>query len=145
MQKTTIAKGKESLKNRGWVVINLDGKVLGRAATQIADILRGKKKTIFTPHEDTGDFVVAINAQKIVLTGKKLTDKIYYKHTGFRGGIKQTTAGKLLTKDATQLVRKAVFGMLPTNKSTKHLMKKLKIYSTAEHPHISQQPKEVKI
>lgn len=143
MQKTTIAKDTDN--HRGWVLVDLKDKILGRAATRIADILRGKTKAIYTPSVDTGDFVVAINAQKIRLTGKKLTDKIYYKHTGFRGGIKSITAGKLLGKNSAELVRKAVHGMLPTNKTTKDLMKKLKVYATAEHPHQSQQPKTVEI
>lgn len=143
MQKTTLAKKEEAV--RGWVLVNLEGKILGRAATRIADILRGKTKTIYTPHVDTGDFVVAINAEKIRLTGKKWKEKIYYKHTGFIGGIKEITAEKLLQRNAAELIRKAVHGMLPKNRSNKHLMKKLKIYPAAEHPHAAQQPKTVEI
>jgi large subunit ribosomal protein L13 len=143
MQKTTIAK-KETVE-RGWVLIDLDGKVLGRAATRIADILRGKTKTIYTPHVDTGDFVVAINASKIRLTGNKLADKVYYKHTGFRGGLKEITAEKLLLKDSTQLIVKAVKGMLPKNRMQDHLLKKLKVYAEEKHPHAAQQPKAVQL
>ncbi len=143
MQKTTIAK-KESAA-RGWVLVDLDGKVLGRAATRIADILRGKTKTIYTPHCDAGDFVVAINAQKVLLTGNKPKEKIYYKHTGFRGGLKEITAEKLLLKKPEELIRKAVNGMLPKNRMQKHLLNKLKVYPSAEHPHAAQQPKTVVI
>lgn len=143
MQKSTLAK-KETVE-RGWVLVDLTDKVLGRAATRIADILRGKTKTIYTPHVDTGDFVVAINAAKIRLTGKKLGDKVYYKHTGFRGGLKEITAEKLLLKDATQLIIKAVKGMLPKNRMQDHLLKKLKVYAADQHPHAAQQPKTVQL
>lgn len=142
-QKTTLAK-KETVK-RGWVIVDLDGKILGRAATRIANILRGKNSVLFTPHEDAGDFVVAINAAKIRLTGKKLDDKIYYKHTGFRGGLKEITAGKLLQKDPTALIIKAVKGMLPKNRMQDHLLKKLKVYEADQHPHAAQQPKVLEL
>lgn len=143
MQKTTLAKEGEVPKD--WVLVNLEGKVLGRAATRIANLLRGKGKVLFTPHTDTGDFVVAINAAKIRLTGKKLQEKIYYKHTGYIGGLKETTAEKLLQRDPRALIYKAVHGMLPKNRMKDHFLKKLKIYATAEHPHAAQQPKEVKV
>lgn len=143
MQKTTLAK--KETTTRGWVLVDLDGKILGRAATKIADILRGKTKLLYTPHTDTGDFVVAINAAKIRLTGKKLTDKVYYKHSGFRGGLKEITAGKLLEKDPTALIVKAVKGMLPKNRMQDHLLNKLKVYAAAEHPHVAQQPKAIEI
>jgi len=143
MQKSTLVKN-ETL-NRGWVLVDLDGKILGRAATRIADILRGKSKVDFTPHVNHGDFVVAINAAKIRLTGNKLKDKIYYKHTGFRGGLKEITAEKLLLKDPTALIIKAVKGMLPKNRLQNHILKKLKVYAAAEHPHAAQQPKAVEI
>jgi large subunit ribosomal protein L13 len=143
MQKSTLAK-KETVE-RGWVLVDLTDKVLGRAASKIADILRGKTKVIYTPHVDAGDFVVAINAAKIRLTGKKLTDKIYYKHSGFRGGLKETPAGKLLQKDPSQLIIKAVKGMLPKNRMQDHLLKKLKVYAADKHPHTAQQPKAVEV
>jgi len=143
MQKSTLAK-KETVE-RGWVLVDLNGKILGRAATKIADILRGKTKVIYTPHMDAGDFVVAINAAKIRLTGKKLTDKVYYKHSGFRGGLKEITAGKLLLKDPTALIVKAVKGMLPKNRMQDHLLKKLKVYAEEKHPHAAQQPKAIEI
>lgn len=143
MQKTTLAK--EGEVKRNWVLVDLEGKTLGRAATRIADILRGKTKVIYTPHTDTGDFVIAVNAQKIKLTGDKLHKKIYYRHTGYIGGIKEVTAEKLLQRNPEGLIRKAVNGMLPKNRSQKHLMRKLKIYPLAEHPHAAQQPKPVEI
>ncbi len=143
MQKTTLVKKEEVERN--WVLVNVDGKILGRAATCIANILRGKNKPLFTPHEDTGDFVVVINAQKIRLTGNKLQDKIYYKHTGFRGGLKETTAEKMLQKNPTLVIEKAVYGMLPGNKMRPHLMKKLKVYAEKNHPHAAQQPKTIEI
>lgn len=143
MQKTTLVKKEEVQRN--WVLVNVEDKILGRAATQIANILRGKNKPLFTPHEDTGDFVVVINAQKIRLTGNKLQDKIYYKHTGFRGGLKETTAEKMLQKNPALVIEKAVYGMLPGNKMRQHLMKKLKVYAEKNHPHAAQQPKTVEI
>lgn len=143
MQKTTLAKQGEVTRN--WVLVDLEGKVLGRAATRIADILRGKTKRIFTPHVDTGDFVVAINARKIRLTGKKLEEKVYYKHTGYKGGLKEITAEKLLQRDPATLIRRAVHGMLPKNRLSRHLLKKLRIYPEATHPHAAQQPKPVEV
>lgn len=143
MQKTTMAT-KENAP-RGWVLVDLEDKVLGRAATRIADILRGKNKTGYISHIDIGDFVIAINASKIRLTGRKLQQKIYYKHTGFKGGLKEITAEKLLLKDPGALIQKAVKGMLPKNKIQEHLMKKLKVYAGTEHPHAAQQPKAVNV
>src|SRR3989338_2005095 len=142
-QKTTLVK-KEDVQ-RNWVLVDLDGKILGRAATRIADILRGKTKPTYTPHADTGDFVVAINAGKIRLTGNKLLEKVYYKHSGYRGGLKEITAGALLLKKPEELIRKAVKGMLPKNRTQKHTLAKLKVYASAEHPHAAQQPKPVEI
>ncbi|RPJ11346.1 MAG: 50S ribosomal protein L13 [Deltaproteobacteria bacterium] len=126
---------------RQWYLINAEGKVLGRLATQLATILRGKKKPIYTPHVDTGDFVIVVNAGKIALTGKKMKDKIYYHHSGHPGGIKATSAEKLLAKKPTEVIRLAVKGMLPKNKLARHMLSKLKVYSGPEHPHKAQQPK----
>lgn len=131
---------KKSEQDRKWLLIDLDGAVLGRAATRIANLLRGKHKPTFTPHLDMGDFVVAINAEKIRLTGKKLTDKIYYRHSGYPGGIKARNAGEILEKKPSELIRLAVSGMLPKNRTRKHLLTKLRIYAGAEHPHAAQQP-----
>src|SRR5512133_783983 len=114
MKTTKVAK--EGEFTRDWYLINVDNKVLGRVATEIASILRGKKKPIFTPSVDTGDFVIVINAEKIALTGNKLADKIYYSHSGYVGGLKEITAGKLLEKKPEDLIKKAVKGMLPKNK-----------------------------
>lgn len=142
-QKTTLAKKGEVVRN--WVLVNLEGKVLGRAATQIANILRGKNKPIYTPHADTGDFVLAINASKIKLTGNKLLKKVYYRHTGFIGGIKEITAGRLLAKNPAEMLRRAVHGMLPKNRMNKHLLRKLRVYPGAEHPHAAQQPQTLEL
>lgn len=140
--KTFMPKGGEIEK--GWQFVDAEGKVLGRLATQIADTLRGKNKPIFTPHMDTGDFVVVVNAEKVRLTGKKMTDKIYHHHSGYPGGLKSITAEKLLEKKPEQLLIEAVKGMLPKNKLQSIFMKKLKVYAGSEHPHAAQQPQIAK-
>ena len=136
--KTFQAK-KESIDHQ-WYVVNAEGKVLGRMATELAKILRGKKKAIYTPHVDTGDFVIVVNAGKVTLTGKKLKDKIYYHHTGYPGGIRQTTAEKLLAKKPTEVIRIAVKGMLPKNSLGRQMLRKLKLYAGPNHPHEAQKP-----
>lgn len=141
--KTEVAKI-ENVK-RDWYLVDAQEQVLGRLASQIANILRGKNKVIFTPSVDTGDFVVVVNAEKISLTGRKLADKTYYSHSGFPGGLKEITAGKLLEKKPEELIRKAVKGMLPKNKLSRHMIKKLKIYTGASHPHDAQQPKKLEL
>jgi large subunit ribosomal protein L13 len=141
--KTQVAKTKEV--SRDWYLVDVNEKVLGRVATQIANVLRGKNKPVFTPSVDTGDFVIVVNAEKIVLTGNKLADKMYYNHSGYPGGLKSTTAAKLLEKKASELLRQAVKGMLPKNKLASHMLKKLKIYAGSAHPHASQQPKVMNI
>ena len=123
---------------RRWVLIDLQGKVLGRAASHIANVLRGKDKAYFTPNFDCGDFVVAINAAKIRLTGSKLEKKMYYNHSGFMGGLTEYTAEELLNRTPIDLIRRAVSGMLQKNNSRKHFMRKLKIYPGAAHPHKAQ-------
>jgi large subunit ribosomal protein L13 len=123
-----------------WHVINAEGQVLGRLATKAARLLTGKDKPIYTPFLDTGDHVIVINAEKIKLTGKKLTDKMYRHHTGFPGGLKETAAGALLAKDPGKLVREAVIGMLPKTKLGRAMRKKLKVYAGPQHPHRAQQP-----
>ncbi|AAR36268.1 50S ribosomal protein L13 [Geobacter sulfurreducens] len=143
MKTTKVAKKEEV--TRDWYLVDADNKVLGRMATEIANILRGKKKPIYTPSVDTGDFVVVVNAAKLQLTGNKLADKMYYHHTGFPGGIKSITAGKLIEKKPEDLIRKAVKGMLPKNKLARHMLKKLKVYAGPEHPHEAQQPKTLDI
>ena len=143
MKTTQVAK-KEDV-TRDWYMVDVDSKVLGRVATQIANVLRGKNKPTFTPSVDTGDFVIVVNAEKIALTGKKLSDKTYYSHSGYVGGLKEISAGKLLDKKPEDLLKKAVKGMLPKNKLARHMLKKLKIYSGATHPHSAQQPKSLNI
>ena len=128
---------------RSWFVVDLEGKVLGRAATEIARVLRGKHKPIYTPSVDAGDFVIVLNADKIKLTGNKMADKVYYHHTGHVGGIRSINAEKLLAKKPEELIKKAVRGMLPKNKLGRQMIKKLKIYTGADHPHAAQLPKEL--
>ena len=130
---------KEEL-DRKWYLVNAEGKVLGRLSTELAKILKGKNKPTYTPHLDTGDFVIVVNAGKVTLTGKKLKDKIYYHHTGYPGGIKQTSAEKLLAKKPTEIIRIAVKGMLPKNSLGRQMLRKLKIYPGPDHPHEAQKP-----
>ena len=137
--KTQVAKKEEV--TREWYLVDGENLVLGRIATRIANVLRGKNKPIFTPSVDTGDFVIVVNAEKIALTGNKLADKMYYSHSGYPGGIKSINAGKLLEKKPEEIIRKAVKGMLPKNKLARHMLSKLKVYSGPEHPHKAQQPK----
>jgi large subunit ribosomal protein L13 len=143
MKTTQVAK--EGEITRDWYLVDVDNKVLGRVASEIASILRGKKKPIYTPSVDTGDFVIVVNAEKICLTGKKSADKVYYSHSGFPGGLKEITAGKLLEKKPEDLIKKAVKGMLPKNKLARHMLSKLKVYSGSEHPHKAQLPKTLDI
>ena len=140
---TEIAK--QSDIKRDWHVVDLDGQVLGRAATQIARVLRGKHKAISTPSVDAGDFVVVVNADKIKLTGNKLSDKMYYRHTGYPGGIRSLNAEDMLEKKPEEVIRKAVKGMLPKNKLGRQMLKKLKVYSGPQPPHKAQQPKELAV
>lgn len=141
--KTYVAKEQEV--NKKWYLVDARDRVVGRLATQIAMRLRGKHKPIFTPHADTGDFVVVINADKVVLTGKKWNGKIYYRHTGYVGGLKEITAKKLLEKKPEEILRHAVKGMLPKNSLGRRQLKKLKIYAGSDHPHQAQLPEELEI
>ena len=136
--RTEVAK-KETV-NHQWFVVDAENIVLGRLATQIANVLRGKHKPVYTPSVDTGDFVIVVNAEKIALTGSKAVGKIYYSHSGFPGGIKSATAGEMLNTKPEEVIRKAVKGMLPKNKLARHMLKKLKVYAGASHPHEAQQP-----
>lgn len=140
---TQVAK-QEDIK-REWFVIDLEEQVLGRAATEIARILRGKHKPIYTPSVDTGDFVVVVNADKVKLTGNKLADKKYYRHSGYPGGIREINAEKLLSKKPEMVIQAAVKGMLPKNKLGRKMFSKLKVYAGSEHPHAAQQPKELTV
>ena len=139
MKKYTYSAKKTDVKGKWWVV-DAEGATLGRLASQIAARLRGKHNPLFTPHVDTGDSVVVINAEKIVLTGRKWDQKTYYRHSGYIGGLKSITAKKLLEKRPEDLVRFAVKGMLPKNKLGRTLFKKLKVYKGEKHPHEAQQP-----
>lgn len=140
---TLVAKEQDII--RDWYVVDLEDVVLGRAATEIARVLRGKHKPIYTPSVDTGDFVVVLNAEKLRLTGNKLADKKYYHHSGYQGGIKEISAEKLLDKNPEMLIETAVKGMLPKNKLGRKMFRKLKVYAGGEHPHAAQQPKELKL
>ena len=123
-----------------WHVIDAEGQILGRLATRAARLLTGKDKPIYTPFLDTGDHVIIINAERVRLTGKKLTDKLYRHHTGYPGGLRETAAGVLLSKNPGKLVREAVIGMLPKSKLGRAMRKKLKVYAGPQHPHQAQQP-----
>ena len=136
--KTYQAK-KEELDHK-WYLVNAEGKVLGRLSVELVKILKGKNKPTYTPHIDTGDFVVVVNAGKVTLTGKKMKDKIYYHHTGYPGGNKEMNAEKLLAKKPTELIRMAVKGMLPMNSLGRQMLRKLKIYAGPSHPHDAQKP-----
>lgn len=128
---------------RDWYVVDAAGQTLGRLASEIAKILRGKHKPTFTPHVDTGDFVIVVNAEKVELTGKKLDQKKYYRHSGYPGGLKETTYRKLMDKKPELVIEKAVKGMIPHNKLGRQIIKKLKVYAGPDHPHQAQQPREL--
>jgi len=130
---------------RRWYVVDADGQTLGRLATRIADTLRGKDKPEYTPHVDTGDFVVVVNAEKIAVTGNKLDQKIYYRHSGYPGGLRQRTLREQLDRQPTEVLRKAVRGMLPRNSLARAQLTKLKIYAGPEHPHAAQAPKPLSL
>jgi large subunit ribosomal protein L13 len=139
-QNTTLLTKEAANAQRQWHVVDLDGQVLGRAATKIAMVLLGKHRPTYTPHVDAGDFVIVLNADKLRLTGKKLTDKVYRRHTEFPGGLKEITAEKLRASYPDRMVRSAVWGMLPKGPLGRRLIKKLKIYRGAEHKHGAQNP-----
>lgn len=130
---------------RDWFVVDADGKTLGRLATEIASRLRGKHKPEYTPHVDTGDYIVVVNAEKVRVTGRKATDKMYYNHSGFPGGMKQISFEKLIAKAPEQVIQRAVKGMLPKNPLGRAMFRKLKVYAGPEHNHAAQQPKALEI
>lgn len=140
----TVAARKEDIE-RKWFVVDADGKVLGRLASQVATVLRGKHKPIFTPHVDCGDFVVVVNADKVRLTGKKHRDKMYHFHSQYPGGMKSLHAGKMLAEKPVQVVELAIRRMLPKSKLGRQMFKKLKVYASAEHPHEAQQPEPLEV
>src|SRR5947199_4917523 len=141
--KTYVAKPTD--RERNWLLVDANGKTLGRLATQIADMLRGKRKPQYTPHVDTGDFVVVVNAEKIAVTGNKLDQKTYYRHSGYPGGLKSRTLREQLDRRPTEVLRGAVKGMLPKNKLARQQITKLKIYAGPEHPHEAQNPKSLEL
>jgi large subunit ribosomal protein L13 len=136
--KTYTAKPKE-IEQR-WYLVDAEGQTLGRLATRIADTLRGKRKPQYTPHVDTGDFVIVVNAEKIAVTGNKLAQKRYYRHSGYPGGLRSRTLAEQLERRPTEVIRKAVKGMLPRNRLARRQITKLKVYAGPEHPHAAQDP-----
>lgn len=136
---------KSETVERDWFVINAEGKTLGRLATEIASRLRGKHKPVYTPHVDTGDYIVVINAEKVHVTGNKRSDKMYHRHSEFPGGLKSMNFEKLVVKHPGQPIELAVKGMLPRNPLGRAMFRKLKVYAGPEHPHAAQQPKELSI
>jgi large subunit ribosomal protein L13 len=136
---------KNETVQRDWFIVDADGKTLGRMASEIAHRLRGKHKAEYTPHVDTGDYVVVINAEKIRVTGNKATDKIYHSHSGYPGGLKSIAFDKLIDKAPERVIQSAVKGMLPKNPLGRAMFKKLKVYAGAEHPHAAQQPQPLNL
>ena len=132
-------------RQRDWYVVDAEGKTLGRLATQIADALRGKRKPEYTPHCDTGDFVVVVNAEKVAVTGRKREQKLYHRHSGHPGGLRTRTLGEMLERRPEEVIRLAVRGMLPRNRLARQQLRKLKIYPGPDHPHQAQQPKPLEI
>lgn len=144
MMKTTYT-AKEGDVARKWYVVDASGKTLGRLASQIAHVLRGKHKPQFTPHVDLGDHVIVVNAKQVRLTGRKRERKIYYRHTGHPGGLRSTTAGELLERKPERVIRQAVWGMLPHNRLGRTLINKLKVYGGPDHPHQAQNPEPLAV
>ena len=141
--KTYVANAND--RERNWLVVDATGQTLGRLATQIADALRGKRKPTYTPHVDTGDFVVVINAEKIAVTGNKRSDKLYRRHSGYPGGLKTRTLNDMLERRPEEVIRIAVKGMLPRNRLARKQITKLKVYAGPDHPHAAQQPQTLEI
>lgn len=141
--KTFSAKSHEV--KRDWLVVDASDKVLGRLATEIARRLRGKHKAEYTPHVDTGDYIIVTNAEKVIVTGRKFTNKMYYRHTGYPGGIKSDSFEKLQARNPVRIIELAVKGMLPKNPLGREMYRKLKVYAGNEHPHTAQQPKQLDI
>ena len=132
-------------RERNWLVVDASGQTLGRLATQIADALRGKRKPEYTPHVDTGDFVIVVNAEKVSVTGKKREEKLYYRHSGYPGGLRSRTLGDLLERKPEEVIRLAVRGMLPRTRLGRAQLRKLKIYAGPDHPHEAQKPEPMEV
>jgi large subunit ribosomal protein L13 len=130
---------------RKWYVIDAEGKTLGRLASEIARILRGKNKPQYTPHVDVGDFVVVVNAEEVIVTGRKAEQKVYRRHSGYPGGMKETSYGQMMERRPEEIVRKAVYGMMPRTRLARQQMRKLKIYAGPEHPHTAQNPQRYEV
>ncbi len=130
---------------RKWYVVDAEGKTLGRLATEIARVLRGKNKARYTPHVDTGDFVVVVNADRVTVSGKKADQKLYRRHTGYPGGLRETSYGQMMDRKPTEILRKAVYGMMPKTRLARQQFKKLKIYAGPEHPHEAQRPEPYEV
>ncbi len=143
MEKTYVTKNEDI--EREWYVVDAAGQTLGRLATQVAHVLRGKHKPIYSPSADVGDYVIVVNADKIHVTGRKLDQKIYYRHTGYPGGLKEITLRDLLQKHPTRVIEHAVRGMLPKNRLGRRMFRKLKVYVGPDHPHAAQQPKPMEL
>ena len=143
MDKTHVVK--EEDVQREWFVVDATGQTLGRLASQVATILHGKHKPSYSPAVDGGDFVIVVNAEKVHVTGRKLDQKVYYRHTGYPGGVRQITLRNLLQKHPTRVIEHAVRGMLPKNRLGRRMFKKLKVYAGPEHPHAAQQPKQLEM
>ena len=142
--KTTFMANAQNVEHK-WYVVDAEGQTVGRLAAEVAKVLRGKHKPTFTPHVDTGDFVIVINAEKAVFTGKKLTDKIYFRHSGYNGGTTFTPAGQMQAKFPERVIEKAVRGMLPKNRLGEQMYRKLNVYAGPEHPHAAQQPEKLEL
>jgi large subunit ribosomal protein L13 len=130
---------------RKWYVVDAEGRTLGRLATEIAKILRGKNKPQYTPHVDVGDFVVVVNAEKVVVTGKKAEQKVYRRHSGYPGGMKETSYGRMMERRPAEILRRAVYGMMPKTRLARQQLRKLKIYAGPEHPHAAQNPQKLEV
>ena len=142
--KNTYMQTKETVE-RNWYVVDAEGQTLGRLATKVASVLRGKHKPTYTPHVDCGDYVIIINAEKVNLTGNKLNDKIYYNHSGYTGGLRERTAKVMKEQYPEEMIERAVKGMLPKGRLGRQMYKKLFVYAGNEHPHMAQKPEEMKI
>ncbi|MBU3674418.1 MAG: 50S ribosomal protein L13 [Acidobacteria bacterium] len=141
--KTYVANSTD--RDRRWLLVDAEGQTLGRLATQIADALRGKRKPEYTPHIDTGDFVIVVNAEKISVTGNKMTEKMYRRHTGYPGGLRERTLAEMLEQRPEEVIRKAVRGMLPRNRLARRQITKLKVYAGPDHPHEAQKPEPMEV
>ncbi len=141
--KTYVANSTD--RDRRWLLVDAEGQTLGRLATQIADALRGKRKPEYTPHVDTGDFVIVVNAEKISVTGNKMTEKMYRRHTGYPGGLRERTLAEMLEQRPEEVIRKAVRGMLPRNRLARRQITKLKVYAGPDHPHAAQKPEPMEV